>query len=89
MPYQTLNHKVIQKFDHVVSKDKIILYISITRVPMAKTLGRMMTLLDRLQHMMSHDPLITWPCEIRSSLTRRGPARKRFSRHRLLVRVVA
>ena len=29
MPYQTLNHKVIQKFDHVVSQDKIILYISI------------------------------------------------------------
>ena len=56
---------------------------------MAKTLGRMMTLLDRLLHVMSHDPLITWPCEIRGSLTRRGPARKRLSRHRLLVRVVA
>ena len=56
---------------------------------MAKTLGRMMTLLDRLLHVMSHDPLITWPCEIQGSLTRRGPARKRLSRHRLLVRVVA
>ena len=34
---------------------------------------------------MSHDPLITWPSEIPGSLTGGGSARKRLSRHQLLV----
>ena len=34
---------------------------------------------------MLHDPLISWPCEIQGSLTGGGSARKRLSRHRLLV----
>ena len=34
---------------------------------------------------MSHDTLITWPCETRGSLTAGGSTRKRLSRHRLLV----
>ena len=41
--------------------------------------------LDGLLPIMSHDPLITWPCEMRRSLTGGGSARKRLSHHRLLV----
>ena len=49
---------------------------------MADKLARMMTLLDGLLPIMSHDPLISWPCEIRGSLTGGGgSARKRSSRH--------
>ena len=52
---------------------------------MATKLGRMMTSLDGLLPLiMSHDPLITWPCEIRVSLTGRGSACKRLSHHQLL-----
>ena len=47
--------------------------------------SRMMTLLDGFLAIMSHDPLITWPCEIQGSLTARSSARKRLSRHQLLV----
>ena len=41
--------------------------------------------LDEFLPIMSHDPLITWSCEIRGSLTGGGSARKPLSRHRLLV----
>ena len=60
-------------------------YFSITRVPMANKLGRKMTSLDVLLPIMSHDPLIRWPCEIRGSLTGWVSARKRLSRYRVLV----
>ena len=52
---------------------------------MATKLGRMIVSLDGLLPIMSHEPLITWPCEIRGSLTGGGSARKRLSRHRLLI----
>ena len=52
---------------------------------MATKLGRMIASLDGLLPIMSHDPLITWPCEIRGLPTGGGSARKRLSRHRLLV----
>ena len=52
---------------------------------MATKLGRMIASLDGLLPIMSHEPLITWPCEILGSLTGGGTARKRSSRHRLLV----
>ena len=45
----------------------------------------MIAFLDELLPIMSHDPLITWPREIRGSLTGGGSARKHLSRHRLLV----
>ena len=67
---------------HVANKNH---YISITRVSMATKLGRMIASLDGLLPIMSHDPLITWPCEIRGSLTGWGSAYKRLCRHRLLV----
>ena len=54
-------------------------------MPIANKLGRKMTSLDRLLPIMSHDPLITWDCEIRGPLTGGGSAGKRLSRHRLLV----
>ena len=44
---------------------------------MATKLGRMMTSFDGLLP-ISHDPLITRTCEIRSSLPQGGSARKRF-----------
>ena len=52
---------------------------------MATKLGRMIASLDGFLPIMSHDPLITWPCEIRGSLTGGNSAHKRLSRHRLLV----
>ena len=36
---------------------------------MATKLGKMLTSLDGILPIMSHDPLISWPCEIRGSLT--------------------
>ena len=52
---------------------------------MATKLGRMIASRDGLLPIMSYDPLITWPCDIRGSLTGEGSAGKRLSRHRLLV----
>ena len=52
---------------------------------MATKHGRMMTSLDGLVPIMSHDPLITWPCEMRGSLTGAGSARKRLICPGLLV----
>ena len=63
-------------------------HISITRVSMTTKLGRMIASLDGLLPIMSHDPLIIWPCEIRGSLTGGGSARKYLSRHRLLVNLL-
>ena len=80
---QSFDHVVLQ--DHVTNKNHC---ISITRVPMATKLGRMMTSLDGLLPIMPHDPLITWPCEIRGSLTGGGSARRHVSHHRLLVETV-
>ena len=51
---------------------------------MATKLGRMIASLDGLLPIMSDDPLITKPCEIRGSLTGGGSARKRLSRDRLV-----
>ena len=44
---------------------------------MATKFGRMITSFDGLSSIMSHGPLITWPFEIRDSLTGRDPAHKR------------
>ena len=52
---------------------------------MATKLDRMIASLDGLLPIMLHDPLITWSCEIRGSLTGGGSARKRLSHHGLLV----
>ena len=54
---------------------------------MIAKLGRVVASLDGLLPIMSNEPLITWPCEIRGSLTLTGgrAARKGLSRHRLLV----
>ena len=54
---------------------------------MATKFDRMIASLDGLLPIMSHDPLITWPCEIRGSQTGGGSARKRLSRHGLLVTI--
>ena len=67
---------------HVANENR---HISITRVSMATKFGRMIASLDGLLPVMSHDPLITWSCEIQGSLTGGGSARKRLSRHQLLV----
>ena len=45
----------------------------------------MIASLDGLFTIMSHDPLITWCCEIGGSLTGGGSGCKRLSRHQLLV----
>ena len=52
---------------------------------MATKIGRMIAFLDGLLPIMSHDTLITWPCEIRGSLTGGGSARKCLSRQRRFV----
>ena len=52
---------------------------------MATKLGRMIASVDRLLPIMSHDPLITCPCEIRGLFIEGGSACKRLSRHQLLV----
>ena len=57
-------------------------------MPMATKLGRTMTSLDGLLPIMSHDSLITWPFEIRGSLTGGSSARKRLSLHRLVVNMI-
>ena len=44
-----------------------------------------MTSLDGFLPIMSYEPLIKWPGEMRGSLTEGGSARKRLSRHRLIV----
>ena len=38
-------------------------YISATTVSMAITLGRMLTYIEELSPIKSHDPLTTWSCE--------------------------
>ena len=53
-------------------------YISITGVPMGNKSGKMMTSRDELLPIMSHDPLITWPCKTRGSLTGGGSPRKHW-----------
>ena len=67
---------------HVTNKNH---HISVTRVSMATKLGRMIPSLDGLLPIMLHDPLITWPSEMRDSLTGGSSACKRLSCHQLLV----
>ena len=55
-------HKVTWSFGHVILQDMMVIYIK--RVPMATKLGRMMTYLNELLPLKSHDTLITWTCEI-------------------------
>ena len=52
---------------------------------MATKVGRMIASLNGLLPIMSFDPFITWPCEIRGSRIGGGSAHKRLSRHRLIV----
>ena len=66
---------------HVANKNH---HMSITRVSMATKLGRMIASIDRLVPIMSHDLLITWPCEIRGSLIGGSSVHKRLSCHQLL-----
>ena len=61
-------------------------YMSITRVSIATRLCRMMTFPDGLQHIMSHNPLIKWPYEIRGPHTGGDSACNRLSCHQLFVR---
>ena len=67
--------KVIQSFyllvlqGHVTNKNHC---ISTATVRMANKLGKMMISLDGLLPIMSHDPLIMWPCELRGSPTKGG-----------------
>ena len=55
---------------------------------MATKLGRMIASLDGLLLIMSHDPLITWSCEIQGSITGGGSTCKCLSHHRLLVNIL-
>ena len=60
-------HKVTWHFDHVVLEDQLTNwnhYVSPTKVPMATKLGRIVTHLDGLLPIKSHDPLITRSCKI-------------------------
>ena len=78
----------MQNFDHMILKSHVankIHYTSIIRVPIVTKLDRMITYLDELLPIKSHDPLITWPCEIGDSVARGGSARKLLSCQRLLV----
>ena len=63
--------------------------VCITRVSMATKLGRMIASLNGLLPIMSHDPLITWPCKIRGQHAGGGSASKCLSRHRFLVPLLA
>ena len=48
---------------------------------MATKLARMIASLHGLLSIMSHGSFVTWPCEMRGSLTGGGSARKRLSHH--------
>ena len=52
---------------------------------MATKPGRMKASHNGLLPIMSHDTLITWPCEIRGSFAEGALARKLLNRQRLLV----
>ena len=54
-------------------------------MPISTKLERMMTSIDELLPVISHDPLITWPGEIRGLPTGGGSARKHLNHHRLRV----
>ena len=59
------NHEVKQRFDHMVLKDHEVNknhYTSNTRVPLDISLARMITFLDVLLSIKSHDPLLAGPC---------------------------
>ena len=61
------NHKIIEGFDHVVFKGDVTNenhYISSTRLPMATKIGQMVTYLDKILPIKSHELLITWSCRI-------------------------
>ena len=67
LPRGARTHKITWLFNHVVLQDymtNLIPYNSTTRVAMTTILGRMVTYLDGLLPIQSHDPLIMWSCEI-------------------------
>ena len=67
LPWCTPAYKVTWAFDHVVLRDHVRKwnhYISSIKAPMATKLGRMVTYLDFLLLIKSHDPLIMWSCKI-------------------------
>ena len=62
-----LTHIITWHFDHLVLEDHVTNEnhcITITTVPMATKLGRMVTYLERFQHIKLHNPLTMWPCKI-------------------------
>ena len=56
--------KLVLVMSSVQDHKKNLKHISTTAVPMATRLGRMVTFLDVLLPIKSHDSLIMWPCEI-------------------------
>ena len=67
LPWWTPANKVTWPFDYMVLWDHVTKYkhyISSTAPPMATKLGRMMTYLDWLLPIKSHDHMITWSCKI-------------------------
>ena len=67
LTWRAPTHKVKQRLDHMVLQVHVTSkshYTSTTRVLMATKLGSMMTYLDGLLPIKSHDPVISWLCEI-------------------------
>ena len=67
LPRWTPAHKVTWPFDHVVFWGRLTTwnhYISITTMPMATKLGKLVTWHEGLPPIMLLDPLVTWSCEI-------------------------
>ena len=71
LPWETLTHKVIQLFGHVVTwPTKIIIFhcqsacICTTTIPFATNPGRIVTYLERLPVKKILDPLVTCNCKI-------------------------
>ena len=68
LPWWTPTHNIKRPFDHVIVEDYVInynQYFSITTVPIATKLGRVVTYLDGLLLIKLHDSLIMWSCEIK------------------------
>ena len=67
LTWRAPTHKVKQRLDHMVLQVHVTSkshYTSTTRVLMATKLGSMITYLDGLLSIKSHDPVISWLCEI-------------------------
>lgn len=67
LPWGAPTHKAKLPFDHVVFQDQVLnyKYISTIRVPIATKLNSVLTYLDGLLHVKSHDTLIKWTCKIK------------------------